>query len=161
MRNSLFVAALGTLLLAAAVVRGEDPAPTVKSVGDKVMCLCGCVAILNQCPHQGCSTHEEVNGVIAGLIAEGKSEPEILEALTARYGMKILAAPPAKGFVNIAAWVLPGLGLIFGLLAVILIVRRLRRPAEVSAASPAAEVDPKVLAALEAEIKESGLGAGG
>ena len=159
MRNSLFVAALGALLLGAAVVRGEDPAPTVKSVGDKVMCLCGCVAILNQCPHQGCATHEEVQAAIQELIGQGKSEPEILQALAARYGMKILAAPPAKGF-NIAAWALPGLGLIFGLLGVIFIVRRWRRPGEVSTAPPAAEVDPKVLAALEAEIKESGLGAG-
>jgi cytochrome c-type biogenesis protein CcmH len=157
MRNRLIVATLGTLLLAAAVVRSQDAGPTVKSVGDKVMCLCGCVAILNQCPHQGCSTHEEVQAAIQELIGQGKSEPEILQALAARYGTKILAAPPAKGF-NIAAWVLPGLGLIFGLLAVILIVRRLRRPAEAPAGSPAAEVDPKVLAALEEEMKTSGLG---
>ncbi|MBI4164437.1 MAG: cytochrome c-type biogenesis protein CcmH [Acidobacteria bacterium] len=157
MRNKLFVAALGTLLLAAAVMRGEGPAPTVKSVGDKVMCLCGCVAILNQCPHQGCSTHDEVQAAIQELIAQGKSEREILQALTARYGTKILAAPPTTGF-NIVAWVLPGLGLIFGLLVVILLVRRWRRPREAPTASPATEVDPKVLAALEAEIKESGLG---
>jgi len=157
MRNNLFVAALGTLLFAAAVVRGEGPAPTVKSVGDKVMCLCSCVAILNQCPHQGCSTHDEIQGVIEKLIAEGKSEPEILQALAARYGTKILAAPPARGFVNIAAWALPGVGLIIGLVTVVLIVRRWRRPAEAPAGSPA-EVDPKVLAALEDEMKKTGLG---
>ena len=160
MRSKLVVATLGVMLFAAVVVRGQESAPTVQSVGEKVMCLCGCVAILNQCPHQGCSTHVEVKGVIAGLIAEGKSEPEILEALTARYGMKILAAPPAKGFVNIAGWALPGVGLILGLLAVIFIVRRWRRPGKSPAAAPSM-VDPKVLAALEAEIKSSGLGTRG
>ena len=144
-------------LLAATVARGVNPSPAVRSVGEKVMCLCGCVAILNQCPHQNCSTHEEVNGVIAGLLGEGKSEPEILQTLAARYGTKVLAAPPAKGFVNIAGWALPGLGLIFGLLAVVLIVLRMRRPGEAPAAAPA-PVDPKMLAALEAEMKTSGLG---
>lgn len=159
MRNSVLLATLGILLLAAPVVRGEGPAPTVQSVGEKVMCLCGCVAILNQCPHQGCSTHEEVNGVIASLIAQGKTEPEILEALTARYGKKILAAPSTKGF-QLTAWVLPGVGLIFGLVVVVLIARRLRGPSEAPAAR-SEQVDPKVLAAMEEEIKTSGFGTRG
>lgn len=157
MRNSLLISTLGVAMLAAAVARGQAPPPTLEVVGNKVMCTCGCVAILNQCPHQGCSVHEEVSGVIQKLIAEGKSEPEILEALTARYGMKILAAPPAKGFVNITGWALPGVGLILGLLTVVLIVRRMRRPGETPAAPPVA-VDPKALAAMEAEMKASGLG---
>ena len=131
--------------------------PVAKSVGDKVMCLCGCVAVLNQCPHQGCSTHEEVQAAIGKLDAEGKTEPEILQALAARYGTKILAAPPAKGF-NIAAWALPGLGLIFGLVVVVMVVRRLRGPAAANDADGPAEVDPKVLAALEEEMKTTGLG---
>jgi cytochrome c-type biogenesis protein CcmH len=148
------------LLVAAAVLRAQaPPAPTLEVIGNKVMCTCGCVAILNQCPHQGCSTHEEISGVIRKLIAEGKSEPEILDALTARYGKKILAAPRARGF-DLTAWVLPGVGLIFGLLIVILMVRRWRRPRE-TAATPRAPVDPKALAAIEEEIKASGLGTRG
>lgn len=156
MRNSLLIAAFGTLLVAVAVVRGQSPPPSVEIVGNKVMCTCGCVAILNQCPHQGCGTHDELQGAIQKLIAEGKSEPEILDALAARYGNQILAAPPTTGF-NIAAWVLPGVGLMLGLLTVILVVRRWHRPREAPAAARAA-VDPKVLAALEEEIKKSGLG---
>lgn len=148
------------MMLAAAAGRAQNPRPTVESVGNKVMCLCGCVAILNQCPHQGCATHEEVKAVIEKLIAEGKDEPAILQELTARYGMKILAAPPAQGF-NIAAWVLPGLGLLFGLVVVFVTVRRLRKPEALpgTAAAEPASVDPKVLAAMEEEMKESGLGA--
>ncbi len=151
---------LGLTLLAATVARGVNPSPAVRSVGEKVVCLCGCVAILNQCPHQNCSTHDEVNAAIEKLLAEGKSEPEVLQALAARYGTKILAAPPAKGF-NIAAWVLPGLGLIFGLVAVVTVVRRLRKPASASVSPRPAGVDPKVLAAMEEEMKTSGLGTRG
>ena len=147
------------MVLAAAAGRAQAARPTVESVGSKVMCLCGCVAILNQCPHQGCSTHEEVKAVVQKLIAEGKDEPAILQELTARYGMKILAAPPAQGF-NIAAWALPGLGLLFGLVVVVVAVRRLRKPETAPGAAPAepASVDPKVLAAMEEEMKTSGLG---
>jgi len=157
MRSRLLASILGTVLFAAVAARGEDPRPTVKSVGDKVMCLCGCVAILNQCPHQGCSTHDEVQVAIEKLIAEGKSEPEILQALAARYGTRILAAPPARGF-HMAAWVFPGLGLIIGLVLVLVVMRRLRKPAAAPVTVPPASVDPKVLAAMEEEMKTSGLG---
>jgi len=158
MRNSLLITvALGFMVFSAATIRAQETAPTVESIGNKVMCTCGCVAILNQCPHQGCSTHDEIQATIQKLIAQGKTEPEILDALVARYGMKILAAPPTKGF-NIAAWVLPGLGLVFGLVVVVLITRRWRRPTAAEAPGRhTQQVDPKVLAALEEEMKTSGL----
>jgi cytochrome c-type biogenesis protein CcmH/NrfF len=158
MRNRIYIAAFVVVMAAAVAARSEDPRPTARSVGDKVMCLCGCVAILNQCPHHGCSTHEEVQGLIQKLIDEGKSEPEIYQALVARYGTKILAAPPAKGF-NLAAWVLPGLGLILGLFIVVVIARRLLKPAHAPVTAPSASVDSKVLAAMEEEMKTAGLGA--
>jgi len=155
MRSKLGI--LVALMLAVAVARADDPRPTVKSVGDKVMCLCGCVAILNQCPHQGCSTHEEVQAVIQKMISEGKTEPEIFQALVARYGTQILAAPPAKGF-NLTAWVLPSVGLVFGLVAVIIIVRRMRKSPAAPFTAEAPPVDPKLLEAIEEEMKTTGLG---
>jgi cytochrome c-type biogenesis protein CcmH/NrfF len=157
MRNRLFATTLAGLMLVAISARGDDPRPTAKAIGDKVMCLCGCVAILNQCPHHGCSTHEEVQAAIQKLIDEGKSEPEILQALVARYGTRILAAPPARGF-NLAAWILPGLGLILGLFVVVVIARRLLKPADAPVMVPSARVDSKVLAAMEEEMKSTGLG---
>lgn len=157
MRNRIRVGVFAATLIIPSLASGVNPSPAARSVGEKVVCLCGCVAILNQCPHQNCSTHDEVNAVIEKLLAEGKSEPEVIQALAARYGTKILAAPPAKGF-NIAAWVLPGLGLIFGLVAVVMVVRGLRKPAADPGAPPPAGVDPKVLAAMEEEMKTSGLG---
>jgi len=147
---------IGTMI-GASVARGDDSPPTVKSVGDKVMCLCGCVAILNQCPHQGCSTHDEVQAAIQKMISEGKDEKAILRALSERYGMRILAAPPAKGF-HLAAWILPSAGMIFGLVIVIVVVRRWRKPA-VGPVVASTAVDPKLLAAVEEEMKTSGLGA--
>jgi cytochrome c-type biogenesis protein CcmH/NrfF len=152
-----------TLLLALATLgagpaRAVDPGPTVDSIGERVMCLCGCVAILNHCPHENCSMHEEMRATIQKAIAEGKDEKAILQELTQQYGVKVLAAPPAQGF-NLAAWILPGLGLAVGLALVVVIVRRWRKPQGTPAIAGAApDVDSKLLAAVEEEMKTSGLG---
>lgn len=147
------------VILAVAAARADEARPTVASVSERVMCLCGCVATLNHCPHPEteCSGRAEMTRLIKTQIAEGKTEPAILEDFVERYGVKVLAAPPGKGF-NLAAWVLPGLGLILGLACVMVIVRRWRQPAAAPASGPTAATDPKLLAAVEEEMKKSGLG---
>ena len=149
---------LALATLGAGPARAVDPRPTVESIGEHVMCLCGCVAILNHCPHLNCLMHEEIRATIQKAIAEGKDEPAILQLLVQQYGTKVLAAPPAQGF-NLAAWILPGLGLALGLGLVVAIVRRWRGPRLTPAvAGTSADVDPKLLAKIEEEMKTSGLG---
>jgi cytochrome c-type biogenesis protein CcmH/NrfF len=141
-------------LCVASLTRADTPKrPTLESIGDQVMCLCGCVATLNHCPHRDCATLAEIRPFIEKEIAEGKNETTILQDLAIRYGVQVLAAPPAKGF-SLAAWILPGLGLAFGLSFVVVIVRRWRRPAALAIGVPAKPLDPKVRAALEEEMKE-------
>jgi cytochrome c-type biogenesis protein CcmH/NrfF len=149
----------GVLLAAAcaalaAAAEGEGSAkPTKKSVGDHVVCQCGCNYGLNHCLHNNCSSDEEISAFIEKEISEGKDQPTILKDLVDRYGMKVLAAPPAEGF-NLAAWILPGLGLVVGLVVVTLAVRRLRKTPAVVAAAPTPPVDPELLAAIEEEMKQ-------
>ena len=151
------ILALG--LCAASMTRADAPRkPTLESIGDQVMCLCGCAATLNHCPHRDCATVAEVRPVIAREIAEGKNETTILQDLAIRYGVQILAAPPARGF-SLAAWILPGVGLLAGLSLVVVLARRWRRPSPVSVANAAAPLDPKLLAAVEEEMKAAGLAA--
>jgi cytochrome c-type biogenesis protein CcmH len=153
------------LVLLAAVVLfvssalGAAPKPTLKSVGQKVYCLCGCVTTLEHCPHppSECSMRAEMEALIMKDIDAGKDEAAILQDFVNRYGVQVLAAPPAKGF-DLTAWVLPGVGLIVGLVVVILIVRRMRKPSSEPAEAPPASIDPKLLAAMEEEMKTSGLG---
>jgi cytochrome c-type biogenesis protein CcmH/NrfF len=141
-------------LLVASMTRADGPKkPTLESIGDQVMCLCGCVATLNHCPHRDCATVAEMRLVIEKEIAEGKDETTILQDLAIRYGLQVLAAPPAKGF-SLTAWILPGVGLLAGLSFVVIVVRRWRRPAPVTAGVPAKPLDAKLLAALEEEMKE-------
>ena len=140
---------------ASALAAGEEAAkPTLKSIGANLVCQCGCNYGLNDCTHNNCSSDEEISAFIQKEISEGKEQPAILKALVDRYGVKVLAAPPAEGF-NLAAWILPGLALVMGLGVVTLAVRRLRRPAAAAtAAPPPAPVDPDLLAAIEEEMKQ-------
>jgi cytochrome c-type biogenesis protein CcmH len=131
--------------------------PTLESIGDQVMCLCGCVATLNHCPHRDCATVAEMRPIIEKEIAEGKDETTILQDLAIRYGVQVLAAPPAKGF-SLTAWILPGVGLLAGLWFVVIMVRRWRKSSLAAAAAPARPLDAKLLRAVEEEMEVSGLG---
>jgi cytochrome c-type biogenesis protein CcmH len=132
-----------------------DPSrkPTVESIGDQVMCLCGCAATLNHCPHRDCAAVAEMRPIIEKEIAQGKDEKTILQDLAIRYGVQVLAAPPAKGF-NLTAWILPGVGLLAGLSFVVILARRWRKASPDAAALSARPLDPKLLAAVEEEMKE-------
>ncbi len=147
------------MLATTASLRADSAPPTVESVSERVMCLCGCVATLNHCPHPEteCSMRAEMTAAIKKDISAGKSESEILQAFVERYGVKVLAAPPGEGF-NLAAWVLPGFGLILGLVCVFVIVRRWRQPAAAAMSASPSTVDPKLLEAVEKEMRNSGLG---
>jgi len=156
---ALFILGLGLFVISMTRADGSRK-PTLESIGDQVMCLCGCMATLNHCPHRDCATVAEIRPIIEKEIAEGKDETTILQDLAIRYGVQVLAAPPARGF-SLTAWILPGVGLLAGLSFVLIIVRRWRKPSPVAAAIPAKPLDPKLLAAVEEEMKSSGLGAGG
>ncbi|MGA2985537.1 MAG: cytochrome c-type biogenesis protein CcmH [Terriglobia bacterium] len=149
---------LGTLL-AASVARGDTPGkPSVDSIGNQVMCVCGgCVAPLNQCPMLECAEKAEMRAFIKKEIADGKDETAILQDISIRYGVQALTAPPAKGF-NLAVWILPGVGLLAGLGMVVVIVRRWRRKPAIVPVPSSASLDPKVLTAVEEEMKATRLG---
>jgi len=99
----------------------------------------------------------QMEALILKDIDAGKDEQAIVQDFVDRYGIGVLAAPPAKGF-NLTAWILPGVGLIVGLVAVIVIVRRMRETSAEPAETTAPSIDPKVLAAVEEEMKTAGLG---
>ena len=157
---------LKTLFLGLALVNvamaARTPEQIAQDIGNKVYCLCGCVTSLNTCPMLRCEEKAAMHKIINTDLAEGKTEPAILQDLVDRYGEKVLAAPPAHGF-NLAAWLLPGIGMLIGLFLAVVIVRKWRRPA-LQAAVPAGPVgsasvaasaaDDKLRAAVEEEMKK-------
>ncbi|MEE8363395.1 MAG: cytochrome c-type biogenesis protein [Dehalococcoidia bacterium] len=84
---------------------------------------------------------QDMKRIIREKLSAGETEGEILDYFVARYGDEVLAAPPKSGF-NLIAWVAPPIGIALGLVAVVLILRQMRRPgAHVPAGGPAPGAD--------------------
>jgi cytochrome c-type biogenesis protein CcmH/NrfF len=156
-RQFFSLAALAAAMLAASIVLGDTAMkPTLEGIGNKVQCLCGCNAPLNECPHLDCAEKAQEQAFIKKEIAEGKDETTILQDMSIKYGLQVLSTPPAHGF-NLSIWILPGVALLAGLGLVVFIARSWKRkPAPVAAVSPVA-LDPKVLSAMEEEMKSAGM----
>ena len=99
----------------------------------------------------------QMEALIMKDIDAGKGEQAILQDFVGRYGVGVLAAPPAKGF-DLTAWILPGVGLIVGLVVVVSIVRRMKVPRPEPTTTPASSIDPKVLAQVEEEMRRARIG---
>jgi cytochrome c-type biogenesis protein CcmH len=157
MRLKIAIAILGLLVCGTPAARAAGSVPTAKAIGDAVICQCGCNQTVASCNHYMCSSRTEMQALAEKEIAAGKGETTILQDFVLRYGVKVLAAPPASGF-NLTIWILPVIGVLAGLWFVVVIVRRWRRSAPEAFASAPAPVDPKLLAEMEEEMKASGLG---
>jgi len=149
----VLAAALHVLTFQRAAASGSKP--TQKSIEGALTCQCGCNQTVAGCDHYGCGSRGEMRALIQKEIAAGKDETAILQDMTLRYGVKVLATPPAQGF-NLTVWILPILGLMVGLAAVVLIVRRWRNPSAEPPGLPPPSIDPKAMEAVEAEMKKIG-----
>jgi cytochrome c-type biogenesis protein CcmH len=155
--NPAYVMVLGVVLVLAAAIAGRAATSdtTAEAIGDRVICQCGCNMPVNTCNHEQCSSRDEMRAMAAKEIAAGKSETLIMQDFVLAYGVKVLATPPATGF-NLAVWILPGVALIVGLVLVVFLVRRWRKPPagpEPPSRTPDSAIDPKILAAVEREME--------
>jgi len=148
----LAIVLLGTV---SGSLAGSGSKPTQRSIEGALTCQCGCNQTVAGCDHYGCGSREEMRALIQKEIAAGKDQTAIFQDMTLRYGVQVLATPPAQGF-NLTVWILPILGLTVGLAVVVLIVRHWRKPPGEPTPVPPSTMDPKVMAAVEAEIKKVG-----
>jgi len=107
------------VLLLAAVPAQAAPAPSV--VSDKLMCLCGCNAVLTQCPHQNCEWGIPAKERIKEELDQGKKPDAIIKEFVAQYGERVLASPTKTGF-NLLAWIVPFVVLIAGAIALYFVI---------------------------------------
>src|SRR5207244_3262104 len=99
---------ISTFIVAALAVtsaRAAGPKPTVKSIGAGVICQCGCNFPVSTCNHEQCSSRDEMKALAEKEIAACKNETTILQDFVLRYGVKVLATPPASGF-NRWVWIM-------------------------------------------------------
>lgn len=116
------VLALGIGLVFASPVSAQPITPTIDDVGSRVICMCGCGSVLNNCIHQECMERDEMRSTISLSIKQGKSADEIVNAFVFKYGEEVLAAPTKKGF-NLTAWITPFLAILIGGIALFFILK--------------------------------------
>src|SRR5512137_3128669 len=78
---------------------------------------------------------------IGQMLAEGQTEQQIKDYFVARYGVRVLAQPPAQG-TSLLLYVLPIVGLVVGVIFVVWLLRRLRARGAQTATVPAAPSQP-------------------
>ena len=112
-----------------------------KDVGQHIKCMCkGCDMTAGGCAHPGgafsgpCDTAKTELRQIDDLLAQGKTEQQIIEAFVAQYGTIAYVEPPKHGF-GLVAWIMPFVYFLVGLALVVFIVRKwAMRPATASPA---------------------------
>ncbi|HEY7820929.1 MAG TPA: cytochrome c-type biogenesis protein CcmH [Vicinamibacteria bacterium] len=88
--------------------------PEYREATSSLMCQCGgCSATVYTCAMEHCHSAEPIREEIAERIQKGESVASILQVFEERYGLGILAAPPARGF-HLTAWIAPLLVLLIG-----------------------------------------------
>jgi cytochrome c-type biogenesis protein CcmH/NrfF len=144
-RVALLVASC--LLAAALALPAAVPAQqaSLPDIEDEVMCpICGTTLELSESPQA-----DRQREFIRALIDEGRSKDEVKDALVAEYGEDVLAVPGDEGF-DLAAWVIPILGIVGAAVAIGLAIARLGR-GRAAAQGPA--VDPEQSARLDRDMK--------
>ena len=139
------------LLLIAPATQAADRA-RVKEIGQNLMCICGCNQLLSGCNHLGCPSSVPMEKELAAFIDQGMTKDQILTAFVARYGSRVLSAPPTKGAFNVSAWIMPFAALLAGGLAVIYFLRTWK--SRTVFATPGPVDDAKYRQQLEEELKK-------
>lgn len=123
--RALLLAVVAAALLAAVPALAAAPRADLVDIEDEVMCVT-CNVPLNIA--EGAQPDSQ-RALIRDLIAQGKTKPQIKQALVAEYGPNVLALPDDEGF-GITAYAIPLVlgALLVGALA-LLVPRWRRRPA--------------------------------
>ena len=136
------------LLLALLLVfaTGAAPQASLPDIEDEVMCV-ECGTALNVSTS---TVADQERAFIRRQIAMGKDKEEVKAALVEEFGPGVLADPPSSGF-DLAAYLVPALLAVLGVLGVGIAARRWRRRA--APAMPAGEpLAAEDAARLDAEL---------
>lgn len=137
MRRRLAAVLLSAAVLgvAPAALAAATPAPrtSLHAMEQQVMCaVCKTPLAVANGPQA-----DDERAFISRLIAQGKSEQQIKDALVVEYGERVLALPREHGF-NLAVYLVPVLVLLGGLLLLAVMLPRWRRRRRVPAPGAAA-----------------------
>ena len=132
-RLPLLALVLAALAGPAQAAAAPQPRTTLPAMEQQVMCVvCRTPLAVANGPQADAERDQ-----IRRLIAQGKSERQIKDALVAQYGERVLALPKDHGF-NLAVYLVPVLVVAVGLILLAVSLPRWRRRARAREAVPAA-----------------------
>lgn len=124
--------ALLLLALAPAAALAATPRTTLPAMEEQVMCVvCRTPLAVANGPQADAERQQ-----IRELIAQGKTQQQIKDALVAQYGQRVLALPPSGGF-DLTVYLVPIAAVALALALLALALPRWRRRARARAAQPA------------------------
>ncbi len=133
---------------------GQVTDDQVNAIASQLFCpVCQNVP-LDVCGTQACA---DWRAEIRSMLEQGKSEQEIKDYFSSRYGQRVLATPEARG-LNTLVWVLPIAGVVAGLVVAMVALRRMA-PGALAAEVVQTEVsyddlDQEYVARLERDLGE-------
>lgn len=102
----------------------------------------------------GTAACQQWRAQIAQMLSEGQTEQQIKQYFVDRYGLRVLAQPPAEGN-SLLLWVLPLAALVIGGGYVVLLMRRMRARGVASAnAAPTKAREDEYLDRVEQDLKD-------
>ncbi len=125
LRNSLLLLVLAAVCLPQTAT--QLVTPEIRRVGDKLACKCGvCNNTVATCQMLECHYSLPARQKIAAMQKEGQPDDTILASFVKESGISALASPPAEGF-NILGYLMPILGIVAGLGAILLFMKKSKR----------------------------------
>jgi cytochrome c-type biogenesis protein CcmH len=120
--TSVALAQDGTLPTPTPVAKQPVTADDVNRIAKQMYCPVCENEPLDACRTAAC---QQWRAQIGQMLSEGQTEQQIKDYFVARYGVRVLAQPPAEG-TSLLLYVLPIVGLIVGVVIVVWLLRRLR-----------------------------------
>jgi cytochrome c-type biogenesis protein CcmH/NrfF len=145
---------LGLLAILTTLSIAQNPmdfiSPDIKRVGMKLACLCGsCRNTVGDCAMIACGYSFPARQKIKRLQTMGSPDQKIVAKFIEDEGLKALAEPQTSGF-GLLGWVMPGLAIALGLIAIGVYWKRFRNPA----IATAPKVDAAVVEQFESRAAE-------
>jgi len=133
--------------------------PFIIGVEQRLRCTCGCNLDVYTCRTTDftCTVSPAMHRQVVGLVEQGKTADEILQAFIAEHGEMVLMAPPKEGF-NLVGYVVPGMAITaVGALMLWMLSRRSRVASTASSGDAPASwptLSEEDAAKLEAELAD-------
>jgi cytochrome c-type biogenesis protein CcmH/NrfF len=107
-----------------AVVGAHDNDSLVKAIESQMRCTCGCNLDVFTCRTTDftCTTSPAMHRVVLARLDSGMTAAQVIDAFQKQYGESVMMEPPKHGF-NWAAYIMPFVGLLVGLVIVAFVMR--------------------------------------